>query len=191
MQPTCRCPYSQCTCCRNFQTRICIANLCKKWYFLMNCLQMLFPFPTGKGKLFFLESECIILAILLLSWCALDRLDPNEKCEAFSSVFWLCYEREAIILSPAGGMSKFQLCSALSNLLSLMLIIFLLASTLWGEANNTVFVLQRLCTFIKWCWHNPSLQIPFLLQQPTDWFFLQSFPVVQAKCMLQERKLTW
>lgn len=54
----------------------------------------------------------------------------NAKWEAFISVFCLCCGREAIILSPAGGMSKFQLCSALSNLLSLMLIIFLLASTL-------------------------------------------------------------
>lgn len=108
--------------------------------------------------------------ILLVSWHALDRLDLNAKCEAFSSVFYLYSEREAIILSPAGGMSKFQLCGVLSNLLSLMLIIFLLASTLWEEAKNTVFVVQRLCAFIKWCWHNPSLEIHFLLQESPDCF---------------------
>lgn len=162
MQPTCRCTYSQCSYCRNFQTRICIANLCKKMILFNAVPSNALSLPHRKGETGFLESECIMLAILLLSWRALDRLHPYEKCEAFSSVFCSYYEREAIILSPAGGMSKFQLCSVLSNLLSLMLIIFLLASTLWGEANNTVFVLQRLCTFIKWCWHNLSLQIPFL-----------------------------
>lgn len=121
------------------------------------------------------RGEAVFWRVYALSWQSSYSADMlwtgwilNPKWEAFISVSCLCCGREAIILSPAGGMSKFQLCSALSNLLSLMLIIFLLASTLWGEANNTVFVLQRLCTSMKWCWHNPSLQIPFLLQQPTD-----------------------
>ena len=70
--------------------------------------------------------------------------------------FTACTVKQAIILSPAGAMSKFQLCTVLNNLLSLLLIIFLLASALQGEANNTAFVLQRLSTSRKWCWDNSS-----------------------------------
>lgn len=75
--------------------------------------------------------------------------------------FTACSVKQAIILSPADAVSKFQLCTVLSDLLALLLITFLLASTLQGKANNAAFVLRRLCTSRTWCWDNTSLWVPF------------------------------
>lgn len=104
----------------------------------MLLLSVLF-LPNRKGETLFLQNMRIMLTIRLADvlWTA--------KCEAFSSVCCLYCERGAIILSPAGGKSKFQLCTVLSNLLSVLLIIFLLASTLQREENNSICTAKTLC----------------------------------------------
>lgn len=150
---------------------------------------MPFSFLIGKGN--FVFRVCAHYTDNPLAQLTYFGLSDSEcEMEAFSSVCCLYCEKEAIILSPAGVMSKSQLCTVLSNLLSLLLIIFLLASTLRGEANNTVFLLQRLCACIKWCWDNPSLRVPFCCSSAltVSLQFLQKYRW-PGKWMQQERKL--